>query len=242
MDLSVECAIRRWIEIRASRLDRRALEIAASVSVSSRLEARPPADPHAVAEWERRHGFELPEGLKAWLMLSDGLYAVSPLIHPLSAIGPMIAFAKVPGLYIQPESWFELGNPPTEPICVDLAYRGPDGDCPIFTSGDDQRASKPRLIAAGFDSWFLGVLIEQGREYWCDADFPSLGDPWLEHRKQAPVPHLPERLAIFMDRVLNLMRQGLDERSVADRLGLTRGEVESIVRRVQHAPETTDRD
>ncbi len=235
MDLSVDCAIRRWIEIRASRLDRRALELASSVSVSSRLEARSPADPHAVAEWERRHGFELPEGLKAWLMLSDGLYAECPLIHPLSAIGPMIAFAKVPGLFIQPESWFELGNPPTEPICVDLAYRGPDGDCPIFTSGDDQRASTPRLIAAGFDAWFLGVLIEQGREYWCDADFASLGDPWLEHRKQAPVPHLPERLALYMNRVWILIQQGFDERTVADRLGLSRGDVESIVRRIQHA-------
>ena len=55
---------------------------------------RAPADPRRIAAWERRHGFNLPRGLRAWLELSDGFYQGVPLIHPLQAIGPMIPFAR----------------------------------------------------------------------------------------------------------------------------------------------------
>ena len=54
----------------------------------------------------------------------------------------MVPFARVPDLVVQPESWFELGNPNVETVCIDLAYRWPGGDCPIFTSGDDQTRSR----------------------------------------------------------------------------------------------------
>src|SRR4051794_28436434 len=88
---------------------------------------RPGADPREVDAWERRHGYALPPSLRAWLLLSDGFYLGGPLIHPLSAIGPMVPFAQVPDLLVQPESWFELGNPNVETVCVDLAYRWPGG-------------------------------------------------------------------------------------------------------------------
>ena len=52
------------------------------------------------------------------------------MIHPLSAIGPMVPFARMPGLVIQPESWFELGNPNVETVCIDLGYRWPGGGHP----------------------------------------------------------------------------------------------------------------
>ena len=55
---------------------------------------RPPADPAEIAAWERRHGFALPEGLRVWLALSNGFYAKGPLIHPITAIGPMVPFAR----------------------------------------------------------------------------------------------------------------------------------------------------
>ena len=86
-----------------------------------------------------------------------------PMIHPLSAIGPMVPFARVPELLVQPESWFELGNPNVETVCIDLAYRWPKGDCPIFTSGDDRARSRPRVIATSFEEWFLRVLHHGGR-------------------------------------------------------------------------------
>jgi hypothetical protein len=195
---------------------------------------RPGAAADRVNAWERRHGFRLPRGLRAWLLLSDGFYQDGPLIHPLTAIGPMIPFATVPDLVVQPESWFELGNPATETVCIDLAYRWPGGDRPIFASGDDLRGTPPRVIAPSFEAWLLRLLAEGGREYWLDPAFPDLGDPWTEHRRRAPRPPLPEPLRPLASRVRPLMRPGADDRSIAASLGISRGDVETIFRHLQH--------
>lgn len=197
---------------------------------------RPGAAPQQIKDWEHRHGYRLPAGLRYWLLLSDGFYLDGPLIHPLSAIGPMVPFARMPELVVQPESWFELGNPNVETVCIDLAYRWPGGDFPIFTSGDDQSHSPPRLIASSFDSWFLEVLRHGGREYWFEPGFVDLGDPWVEHRRHTPKPPLPERLRPLAPRVLPLMRPGADDRSIAASLGISRGDVEVIFRHLQHGP------
>src|SRR5262249_57708767 len=123
------------------------------------------------------------------------------VINARTASGPMIPFAGVPGLVVQPESWFELGNPGTETVCIDLAYTWPGGDCPIFTSGDDLRGTTPRLIAPSFAAWFVRLLHEGGREYWFDAGFHPLGDPWAEHRRRVPIPPLPHRLRALAPRI-----------------------------------------
>lgn len=196
---------------------------------------RPGADPAQVRAWEQRHGFALPHGLRTWLLLSNGFYLTNgPLIHPLSAIGPMVPFARVPDLLVQPESWFELGNPNIETVCIDLAYVWPGGDFPIFTSGDDQSHSAPRVIAPGFDGWFLEVLKQGGREFWFEPGFADLGDPWIEHRRHTPKPPLPDRLRPLAAYVLPLMRPGVDDRSIASSLGISRGDVEVIFRHLQH--------
>jgi hypothetical protein len=195
---------------------------------------RPGAELQQIKAWEQRHGYRLPAGLRSWLLLSNGFYLDGPLIHPLSAIGPMVPFARVPDLVVQPESWFELGNPNVETVCIDLAYRWPGGDFPIFTSGDDQSHSPPRVIASSFDSWFLEVLRHGGREYWFEPGFIDLGDPWVEHRRHAPKPPLPERLRPLAARVLPLMRPGADDRTIAASLGISRGDVEVIFRHLQH--------
>src|SRR4051794_20950480 len=134
---------------------------------------RPGADPRQIEAWENRHGYRLTDGLRAWLVLSNGFYAGGPMIHPLSAIGPMVPFARVPELLVQPESWFELGNPNVETVCIDLAYRWPGtgAGAPIFTSGDDRTGSRPRVIAASFEVWFLELLRQGGREWWFDPGF-----------------------------------------------------------------------
>ena len=207
--------------------------------LTSRFEGRPdPCRPGAslreVDDWERRHGFALPEGLKAWLVLSNGFYNDGPLIHPLSAIGPMVPFARVPGMVVQPESWFELGNPNVETVCLDLGYRWPGGGNPVFTSGDDQTRSRPRVIAPGFEAWFLDVLRRGGGEFWFEPGFRDLGDPWEAHRRNAPKPPLPDRLRTLARRVRPLMGPGADERSIATTLGISRGDVEAIFRHLQH--------
>ena len=198
--------------------------------------SRPAACPRQLASWEARHGFRLPRGLRAWLLVSDGFYGDGPLIHPLTAIGPMIPFARVPNLVVQPESWFELGNPGVETVCIDLAYTLPGGGCPVFASGDDLRGTPPRIIARGFEAWFLRVLHDGGRDYWLDPDFTSLGDPWTEHQHRAPVPPLADRLRTLAPRVLPLMHPGADDRAIASDLGISRGDLEAIFRHLQHAP------
>lgn len=200
---------------------------------------RPGADPRAVTGWERRHGFELPPGLRAWLTLSNGFYLDGPLIHPITAIGPMIPFARMPDLLVQPESWFELGNPNVETVCMDLAYDWPGGGAPIFTSGDDLSGSRPRVIARSFDEWFLELLQRGGREYWFEPGSIDLGDPWKAHRRFTPAPPLPARLLRLAPRVAPLMGPEADERSIASSLGITRGDVEQIFRHLQHGPNGT---
>jgi hypothetical protein len=197
---------------------------------------RPGADPRRVRGWEQRFGFSLASGLRAWLLISDGLYKDGPLVHPLTAIGPMIPFARIPDLLVQPESWFELGNPGSETICIDLGYRWPGGDRPIFCSGDDARGSPPRVIASSFEDWFIRLLEEGGREYWLDPDFAVLGDAWTEHRRRTPAPVLPEPLRPLADRVRPLVGVGADDRSIALELGISRGDVEVILRHLQHLP------
>jgi hypothetical protein len=195
---------------------------------------RPGAPPRKIQAWERRHGYQLPASLRVWLELSDGFYRGGPLIHPLSAIGPMVPFARVPDLVVQPESWFELGNPNVETVCIDLAYRWPGGDFPIFRSGDDQSQSRPEVIATSFQAWFLNLLHGGGRESWFDPGFIGLGDPWSAHRRFAPAPPLPDRLRPIAPRVLPYLRPGADDRAVASTLGISRGDVETIFRHLQH--------
>lgn len=199
------------------------------------IPCRPPASAQAVDDWERRHGFALPNGLRAWLLLSDGFYLGAPAIHPLGAIGPMVPFAKVRGMAVQPESWFEVGNPTeSETVCADLAYRWPDGDHPLFTSGDDHHRIDPRLIAPSFEDWFLRLLQEGGRPFWLEPTYPNLGDPWAEHCRHTPAPPISADLLRLIDLALPLVDAGVDERSIAERLGICRADAESMVRHLQH--------
>ena len=198
---------------------------------------RSPVKPALLDDWERRHGFTLPRGLRAWLRLSDGFYPESgPAIHPIAAIGPMVPFARVPGLLVQPESWFELGNPnEAETICIDLAYRWlPGGDAPVFASGDDQTGLPPRIIAPSFEAWFTRLLRERGRPYWLDPDFVGLGDPWAEHRRRSPAPPLPDRLRRLLPQVAFPVDTSLDDCALAASLGISRFDAEALLRHLQH--------
>jgi hypothetical protein len=192
------------------------------------------AEPRVIAAWENRHNFRLPSGLRAWLMLSDGLFGPGPLVHPISAIGPMVIFSRIHDLLVQPESWFELGNPNIETICVDLAYRWPGGSYPVFTSGDEASGTMPRIIARSFEEWFLELLRHGGREYWFERSFADLGDPWQAHRRYTPQPELPDRLRPFTSRILPLVQARTEEREIAHVLGLSHADVELLFRHLQH--------
>ncbi len=196
---------------------------------------RPGAEPGAIAGWEHRHGFHLPAGLRAWLMLSNGLYRNGPLIHPITAIGPMVIFSRIHDLLVQPESWFELGNPNVETICIDLAYRWPGGGFPVFASGDPASRTSARIIARSFEEWLLEVLRRGGREFWLEPDFQDFGDPWQAHRHYTPQPLLPDRLRPFAEQVVPLMQARVEEREIAQNLGLSDSDLELLFRHIQHS-------
>ncbi len=235
MSGSIEELVRIWIDRQGldARLvpDRAVLEAAFPTSVNP---CRAGADPRLINAWEDRHGYRLPDGLRRWLMLSNGLYRSGPLIHPIFAIGPMVPFAHVPEMIVQPESWFEVGNPNEQTICVDLACRMPGGGNPIFTSGDDSASSPPRIIARSFEEWFAELIRQGGREYWFDPGFVHLGEPWEFHRRHAAGPPLPAWLRPLAGRVAHLWHDGVDEREIASRMGISRGDVELIFRHIQH--------
>jgi hypothetical protein len=201
--------------------------------VGSPSACRPGARVQTVVAWEDRHGYRLPAGLRAWLMLSDGLFAPAPLVHPIDAIGPMIPFARFTGMIVQPESWFELGNPREQTVCIDMAYRLPEGGFPIFTSGDDASGSAPVIIARSFEEWFLELLRHGGHEYWFDAGFVGFGDPWQSHRRHAPRLRLHGRLRSLTQQVSDLLDSGTGEREIASRLEVSPQELELIFRHLQ---------
>ena len=195
---------------------------------------RPGAEPAVINAWEHRHSYRLPYGLRAWLMLSNGLFREGPLIHPIAAIGPMVIFSRIHDLLVQPESWFELGNPNVETVCIDLAYRWPSGGYPVFSSGDEALGSSPRIIARSFEEWFLELLRHGGTEYWCDSGFEDFGDPWQAHRHYTPQPELPAHLLPFTKLVLPMMQARVEEREIARSLGLSDTDVELLFRHLQH--------
>jgi hypothetical protein len=232
---SLGARVKRWMEL--GGLDPRRAPDQAALESAFRAQpepCRPGASLREILAWERRHGYRLPAGVRSWLLLSNGLYLSGPLVHPIFAIGPMVPFARVPEMIVQPESWFELGNPNLQTICIDLAYRLPGGGYPIFTSGDDGTRCPPRIIARSFEDWFLELLRQGAREYWFDPGFVDLGDPWQLHRRHVEHPPLRGWLRPFAARVTQLLRDGANELQIATSLGLSRDDVEVIFRHVQH--------
>lgn len=197
---------------------------------------REPLRPDQLRAWERRHDIFLPASLRALLLITNGFYRGMPFVHPLEAIGPIILFGQMPGMLIQPETWFEFGNPNVETIGVDLGYTWPThgGDYPIITSGDTSKGRYPRVIASGFAEWFLQLLDSGGNEFWMEPGFRSLGDAWTEHRLRAPQPSLSRHLMPIVSEVESMILQSADERTIADAHGLDFFELEQILRHVQH--------
>jgi hypothetical protein len=91
------------------------------------------------------------------------------------------------------------------------------------------------VIATSFEGWFLTLLHQGSREYWFDPSFVGLGDPWCAHRRYTPTPPLPDHLRPLATHVLPYLRAGADDLAIATTLGISRGDVETIFRHLQHA-------
>ena len=192
-----------------------------------------------IADWEDRHGYQLAARPAAWLRLSNGLFGGGPLIHPITAIGPMIPFARVPEMLVQPESWFELGNPDrrrsasTWPIaCRAAAIRS---SRPATMS----RAARPGSSRKASRSGFSSCCGKGGGNTGLTAGFADFGDPWQSHRRHVAHPRLSHRLRLSPSRSPACCTQAADERMIASGLGLSRCDVESIFRHLQHARPTS---
>ncbi len=146
----------------------------------------------------------------------------------------MVPFARVPDLVVQPESWFELGNPNVETVCIDLAYRLPGGGNPIFTSGDDATREPPRGSSPELRGMVPRAAAQGGREYGSTRISWTSATRGRAHRRHAPSPALCDWLRPFAERVGSLLDPGADERDIAARLGLSRPDVELIFRHLQH--------
>ena len=188
-----------------------------------------------IAAWEERHGYRLPAGpagLAAALQRPLSLGAADPPDLGDRPDDPVRPRAR---MIVQPESWFELGNPNLQTVCIDLAYRLPGGGHPIFTSGDDASGSPPRIIARELRGVVpRAAAAGRAANTGSTPDFEDFGEPWPSHRRHAPGPRLSDGLRRVADRVPPLIRAGADEREIAVRLGLSRPDVELILRHLQH--------
>ena len=180
-----------------------------------------------------------PAALRAWLLVSDGFYpGAGPAVHPLAAIGPMVPFARVPGLLVQPESWFELGNPnEAETICIDLGLplaprrRRADlrlGRRPDRPAAADHRAELRRLVRPAPPRGGPGLLA---RPRLRRAGRPLGRAPPPRPRRRRSRPGSPG-CSRHVDRPVH---SDLDDPSLAASLGISRVDAEALLRHLQHA-------
>ena len=132
----------------------------------------------------------------------------------------MVPFARVPDLVVQPESWFELGNPNVETVCIDLAYRWPGGGLPDLHLG-----RRPVAEPAPGDRHELRELVPRrccargAASTGSTRASPTWATPGPRTGGTRPAPPLPDRLRPLAPRVLPLMRPGADDRAIADDAG-----------------------
>ena len=184
---------------------------------------RPGADPRSIADWEERHGYQLPHGLQAWLRLSNGLFGGGPL-HPSDhgdrpddPVRPRARDDRAARELVRAgQSRTSRPSASTWPTaCRAAAIRS---SLPATTNRAARRGSSPGASRSGSSS----CCGSEGREYWFDPGFRDFGDPWQSHRRHVAQPPLARPAAVFADRVAGLHAAGADERKIAASLGLCR--------------------
>lgn len=205
----VETQIRERIDAQTIKLDR-------------------PATPEQVAAWEESHGFKLPEGLKRWLLFSNGLSVDgSQWIHPLRSIGPTVRFSPSSRLLMQPSTWYEFGNPNETPVNFDGVSN--DHEAVIFIVGDETHDNPPRIIARSFNQWFSQLISTNFAEFWHDRYRYHLGDPVQSHYERREPIRLAPRLCKLCKPVGEELLRGTSERSVMKNFEINRDEMEQII-------------
>lgn len=203
-----------------------------------------PASQNAIEAWEKAHCFQLPESLKHWLRLSNGLYVNdSHWIHPLRSIGPTVRFTSSERLLQQPVSWYEFGNPNDWPVNFDLITVNHDlkSDALIFVTSDETGRAHPRIIAESFKSWFLRLMENAFSHHFSGIFHENLGDPISEHYRNIKPPKLQSELCLNCKSIGELLLSGKDERQVMKQFNLNRDELEQVVNAFQYRREKSSR-
>jgi hypothetical protein len=204
----------------------------------------PPVSQTAIEAWEEAHCFQLPESLKHWLRLSNGLYVNhSHWIHPLRSIGPTVRFTSSERLLQQPLSWYEFGNPNDWPVNIDLITVNHDqnSDASIFVTSDETGPAQPRIIAKSFKDWFLKLMDNTFCHEFSSVFHENLGDPISEHYRNIKPPKLQPELCMKCKSVGELLLGGKDERQVMKLFNLNRDELEQVINAFQYRREKSSR-
>lgn len=189
------------------------------------------ARPAAVAEikhWEQAHALPLPEPLKAWLRLSNGLVVDDfQWVHPLRCIGPTIRFSPSSRLLLQPSTWYEFGNPHEMPVNLDILPHALDAH--IFIVGDESHNDPPRIIARSFAHWFRTAILTNFNHFWHDQQEYNLGDPVREHYLRREPVKLSPRLCKLCRTVGEELLSGRNEHHVMKSHEINRDELELTI-------------
>jgi hypothetical protein len=187
-----------------------------------------PASAIALRSWETSHGHFLPDSLKAWLMLSNGLVIDGfQWIHPLRSIGPTVRFSPSSRLLLQPSSWYEFGNPHEMPVNLDILQH--KHDAPVFIVGDESHNDPPRILAKNFKDWFQTAIESNFSRFWQDTETYNLGDPvQLHYLRRQPV-KLSPRLCKLCTIVGDELHKGTNEHHLMKSHQINRDELEVII-------------
>lgn len=207
---------------------------------SNRFEIYPPATDAAIENWEKDHGFLLPESFKHWLRLSNGLSINGTRwIHGLRSIGPTVRFFASDRLLLQPISWYEFGNPNDWPVNFDLISLklNPTNIEPVFLTCEDCLHDQLRIIAFGFKDWFLKLMDSAFDPDVTSVFSGTLGDPVREHYRHVTPPKLRPEHCRNCNKIGELLVEGQDERQIMQQFGLTRHDLEQVINAFQYRRE-----
>lgn len=146
---------------------------------------QPPAPAEALVAFEQAHAVRLPDDLREFLLVTDGLELFGGSDYPLSLHGirelqrSNMVIVGEPADYDRSFNWFVIANDLNgDYMSIDLAPARL-GRC--YDSYFDRHASPGNcpVIAYSFTD-FLGRAVEnQGQHWWwLRTDFPSLGDAY----------------------------------------------------------------
>lgn len=199
-----------------------------------------PASTEEISNWEKQHGYLLPEHLRLWLQLSNGLTINgSRWIHPLRSIGPTVRFDASSRILHQPDSWYEFGNPNDWPVNFNLLFSTDQraANPVVFIANDRNTETGLRIIAQNFRDWFICVMENLFKPSDSGIFPDNLGDAFEHHYRNIHPPKLSPELCKICQEIGEKLAAGSSERSLMKEYQLDRHQLEQVVDAFQYRRE-----